>query len=90
MAISTVLSQKTATVVHLLMATSGKITHHVKKLKSLQTHGHQIQPKHLCDMVELHIHTMDVQLTNVQQLNDAIMSFWEAIIQLSLPIQILP
>lgn len=32
--------------------------------------------EHLCDMVEREIHIMDLQLTNLQQLQDAIMSFF--------------
>ncbi len=83
------------TVYHLLMATSSRIMHHVTKLKSSQTgflnmkisslHSNGLQSpdlnpiKHLWDVVEQEIHIMDVQLTNLQQLRDAIMSIWTRI-----------
>ncbi len=35
--------------------------------------------EHLWDVVEREIHIMDVQLTNLQQLRDAIMSIWTKI-----------
>ncbi len=35
-----------------------------------------LNPKHIWDVVEWEIHFMDVQLTNLQQLRDAIMSIW--------------
>ncbi len=78
---------------HLLMATSSRIMHHVTKLKSSQTGFlnmtmsslysiglHNLNPiEHLWDVVEREIRIMDVQLTNLQQLRDAIMSIWTKI-----------
>ncbi len=76
------------------MATSSRIMHHVKNLKSSQTgflkmtmsslysnglHSHQISIQYIWDVVEREIRIMDVQPTNLQQLRDAIMSMWTTI-----------
>ncbi len=69
-------------------ATSSRIMHHVTKLKSSQTGFLNMTMSslysnglhsHLWDVVEREIHIMDVQLTNLQQLRDAIMSIWTKI-----------
>ncbi len=77
---------------NILMATSSRIMHHVTKLKSSQTgflnmtmsslcsnglHSHQIWI--LWDVVEQEIHIMNVQLSNLLQLCDDIMSMWTKI-----------
>ncbi len=80
---------------HLLMVTSGRIMHHVTKLKSSQTgflkmtmsslYSNGLQSpdlntiEHLRDVVEREIRIMDVQPTILQQLRDAIMSIWTKI-----------
>ncbi len=80
---------------HLLMATSSRIMHHIKKLKSSQIgflnmtmsslyswppQSPDLNPiEHLWDVVEREIRIMDVQPTNLQQLRDAIMSIWTKI-----------
>ncbi len=80
---------------HLLMSNSSRIMHHVTKLKSSQTgflnmtmsslysNGLQspdLNPiEHLWDVVVQEIRIMNVQLTNLQQLRDAILSIWTKI-----------
>ena len=66
---------------HLLMATSSMIMHHVKKAKVISNwfHEHDILLEHLWDVVEWEICSMNVQLTNLQKLCDAIMSTWDRI-----------
>ncbi len=77
------------------MVTSGRIMHHVTKLKSSQTgflkmtmsslYSNGLQSpdlntiEHLRDVVEREIRIMDVQPTILQQLRDAIMSMWTKI-----------
>ncbi len=53
----------------------------MSSLYSNDLHSHQIsiQIEHLWDVVDWMIHIMDVQLTNLQQLRDAIMSIWTKI-----------
>lgn len=63
------------------MATSSRLMHHATKLKSSQT-GFLNTTKsspHIWDVVEREAHIMDVQLKNLQQLCDAIMSIWTQI-----------
>ncbi len=79
---------------HLLMATSGRIMHHVTKLKSSLVswtwqwvHFTQWPPQspdlnpmeHLWDVMKREIRIMNAQPTNLQQLRDAIMSIWTKI-----------
>ncbi|KAK0152938.1 Transposable element Tcb2 transposase [Merluccius polli] len=77
---------------HLLMATSSRITRHVKAriisdwflehdneftVLKWPPQSPDLNPiEHLWDVVEREIRIMDVQPTNLQQLRDAIMSIW--------------
>ena len=72
-----------ATIYHLLMAASSKIMHHVTKQKS-QTdfinmkmslvYFSGLSSQHLWDVVEWEIHSMNMQMTDLQKRCDAIKS----------------